>query len=281
MRLIIFSSLLAAIAPVPVVFAQSPVENAKPVPQQTGATLYESAFSDYKPYKEPTVMSWRQANDQVRETGGMAGHDMSAMGAKSGHGNAGHGGGATPSTGTSAGDPHAGHNMTGTSMAAGKPARNATSGAGHQGHETHSASPEAANSTSEKLAKTADPHAGHDMGAMPSNAMPAAQTDKMKPKPAAGQGRSATASKKPASPKKAGAVKQSGAGSNTPSPRAREPAAAPHAGHDMGAATPKRSIPEAAKPAVTQKDTSAGHAGHTSGSTPAGSDNAKKNKEQK
>ena len=41
--------------------------------------LYESAFATYKPYREPELVSWRAANDQVRQTGGMGGmegHDM-------------------------------------------------------------------------------------------------------------------------------------------------------------------------------------------------------------
>lgn len=41
--------------------------------------LYQSAFSDYKVFLEPQLMSWRAANDQVRDGGGMAGHDMSKM----------------------------------------------------------------------------------------------------------------------------------------------------------------------------------------------------------
>jgi hypothetical protein len=43
---------------------------------------YQSAFSDYKSFREPEVMSWLAANDQVRHAGGMgamAGHDMSKM----------------------------------------------------------------------------------------------------------------------------------------------------------------------------------------------------------
>lgn len=41
--------------------------------------LYQSAFAGYQGFREPVVMSWRAANDQVRDAGSMAGHDMSKM----------------------------------------------------------------------------------------------------------------------------------------------------------------------------------------------------------
>lgn len=59
----------------------------------TPAPAYASAFSDYKPYKEPVLVSWRAANDQVGTTGAMSGHDMATM----------------PSQPD---DPHAGHDMS-------------------------------------------------------------------------------------------------------------------------------------------------------------------------
>lgn len=40
---------------------------------------YDSAFTDYKPYQDPELMSWKTANDVVREFGSMA-----AMGDMSG-----------------------------------------------------------------------------------------------------------------------------------------------------------------------------------------------------
>lgn len=43
---------------------------------------YHSAFEDYEVYKEPELMSWRGANDTVREFGSMAG--MSEMGGMKG-----------------------------------------------------------------------------------------------------------------------------------------------------------------------------------------------------
>lgn len=41
--------------------------------------LYQSAFADYKGFQEPEIRSWRAANDQVRDAGGVSGHDMSKM----------------------------------------------------------------------------------------------------------------------------------------------------------------------------------------------------------
>lgn len=86
--------LLLAITP-SVTLAQShtPPGAGTAVTPPAAASLYHSAFADYKPYKEPVVTSWREANDQVRDTGGMQGHDMDAMQSK-------------------ADDPHAGHDMT-------------------------------------------------------------------------------------------------------------------------------------------------------------------------
>jgi hypothetical protein len=43
------------------------------------APLYQSAFTDYKSFREPEVMSWRASNDQVRDAGGTGEHDMSKM----------------------------------------------------------------------------------------------------------------------------------------------------------------------------------------------------------
>lgn len=38
----------------------------------TPPPVYESAFTDYKPYQDPEIISWKAANDVVREFGGMA-----------------------------------------------------------------------------------------------------------------------------------------------------------------------------------------------------------------
>lgn len=51
-----------------------------PLNAQTTAppALYQSAFSDYKPYQDPELIPWKTANEVVREFGGMAGMgDMS------------------------------------------------------------------------------------------------------------------------------------------------------------------------------------------------------------
>jgi hypothetical protein len=51
-----------------------------PLNTQTAVPLpvYQSAFSDYKPYQDPELIPWKTANEVVREFGGMAGMgDMS------------------------------------------------------------------------------------------------------------------------------------------------------------------------------------------------------------
>lgn len=41
----------------------------------TGAVLsYQSAFADYRGWREPDAMNWRQANDEVGAMGGHMGH---------------------------------------------------------------------------------------------------------------------------------------------------------------------------------------------------------------
>ena len=40
---------------------------------------YQSVFSDYKGYQDFELTSWKKANEQVAETSGHAGHDMSSM----------------------------------------------------------------------------------------------------------------------------------------------------------------------------------------------------------
>ena len=50
-------------------------------PAAAPAPLYLSAFTNYISFREPELLSWRAANDQVRDAGtGMGGHDMSKMG---------------------------------------------------------------------------------------------------------------------------------------------------------------------------------------------------------
>jgi len=47
---------------------RNPLNAQMTAPQVT----YESAFTDYKPYQDPELMSWKTANDVVREFGSMA-----------------------------------------------------------------------------------------------------------------------------------------------------------------------------------------------------------------
>ncbi len=55
--------------------AQTPTPaNAAPAVAPPTGAAYRSAFADYQPYTEPVMMSWREANDQVRDTGSMHGH---------------------------------------------------------------------------------------------------------------------------------------------------------------------------------------------------------------
>jgi len=61
---------------------QSQEQNESGVKAAGSALVYQSAFSDYKSFREPEVMSWRTSNDLVRGAGemdGMAGHDMSKI----------------------------------------------------------------------------------------------------------------------------------------------------------------------------------------------------------
>ncbi len=273
MRLIIISSIMVAMAPWAHALAQSSAKPVAPVPATAGSSAYESAFADYKPYKEPTVMSWREANDQVRATGGMAGHDMSAMGTKPSHGTATQGAGATPVTvdphaghtmSPSPVDPHAGHNMTapaaGNQMPApaGKspaPAAAAATAAGHSAHVT----PPTAGAISTGPAVLADPNAGHDMGAAsPDKPMPVAPVRKPKPKPSAANNKPAGASttriKAAESAPKDTVKKQTIApAGNAPAARPSAPAADPHAGHDMGAGMTKPATTDNSKKTKEQR----------------------------
>ncbi len=136
---------------------QSPAQDGRAGAPAASDSAYQSAFADYKPYIEPVVMSWRKANDQVRDTGGMQGHDMAAMKPPSG-------------------DPHAGHDMSsmGANPAAPAPAVPGVASSAEEvgaGHAAHGA----------KKAQAEDPHAGHDMSKM-TPAQPAAPNP-VKPRP--------------------------------------------------------------------------------------------------
>lgn len=206
---------------------QSPANPGVAAAQSPTSPEYQSAFSDYKPYKEPVVMSWREANDQVRDTGGMKGHDMATMKSQTD-------------------DPHGGHDMSsmGAKPSAGIPAGSAIAPAAQkagQDHAAHGAS----------KAPTEDPHAGHDMSKMtpaagarqsvPTKAKKAtaehaahgekkAQTDD----PHAGHDMSKMTPAKPAAAARPKAGERSAAKVTNPAPRAKQvPATDQHAGHDM------------------------------------------------
>jgi hypothetical protein len=52
--------------------------DARPRPDDPVAPLlltpYESAYKDYRPFREEPVVDWRTVNDEVRDTGGHMGH---------------------------------------------------------------------------------------------------------------------------------------------------------------------------------------------------------------
>lgn len=59
-------------------WAQTSVRDPLDTRNATSPPVYESAFSDYKPYQDPEWISWKTANEVVREFGSMAG--MGGMG---------------------------------------------------------------------------------------------------------------------------------------------------------------------------------------------------------
>ena len=52
--------------------AQAPDRNPLNAQTKSPPVTYQSAFTDYKPYQDPELMSWKSANDVVREFGSMA-----------------------------------------------------------------------------------------------------------------------------------------------------------------------------------------------------------------
>lgn len=178
------SLIVLAIAP-PAALAQtaSPASNGTAAPSPS-SMAYQSAFADYKPYKESVVMSWRAANDQVRDAGGMQGHDMATMKSQTDDPHAGHAMssmGTKPGAGIAAGsglapaakravqdhashgapkaqadDPHAGHGMSKMSPARPDAAARPKAGA-------RSASKRTDPAPNAKQVPAPDPHAGHDM----------------------------------------------------------------------------------------------------------------------
>lgn len=134
--------LLIAISPAALAQVPAAAQDSRAGAPATSGSAYQSAFADYKPYTEPVVMSWREANDQVSRTGGMQGHDMATM--KS-----------------SSDDPHAGHDMS-------KMGANPTSPSSAGSGISTSAAEAAGNHGAHGVQKTQadDPHAGHDMSKM-------------------------------------------------------------------------------------------------------------------
>ncbi|MFC0132979.1 hypothetical protein CR105_26320 [Massilia eurypsychrophila] len=172
--------LVLAIAP-SAALAQAPSHPGATAAPPPTSPVYQSAFADYKPYKEPVVLSWRETNDQVRDSGGMQEHDMATMKSQSDDPHAGHdmttgakaGAGIAPiakKTGQDrsahaakkapAGAPHAGHDMSKMTPAKSAPAAPPTTGVPLTAKQTDAVQ-------GGKQAQGGDPHAGHDMSKMP------------------------------------------------------------------------------------------------------------------
>lgn len=136
-----------------VAWAQVPERD--PLNTQTPALspVYQSAFTDYKPYQDPELIPWKAVNDVVREFGGMA-----AMGSMN-------------------------EDTTGGNEKSAQPVKPAhNSGHAQQDGAT------AAQPTAPPARKPADvnPMPGHDMSQMPQKNPPAAApTPSPAPKPAA------------------------------------------------------------------------------------------------
>ncbi len=170
-------------------FAQTqlPAADGRAAALAPASSAYQSAFADYKPYTEPVVMSWREANDRARDSGGMQGHDMATMKSQSDNSHAGHDmakmganppspspGAASPTSAADNGvaghaqhgakkapaaDPHAGHDMAKT-----LPAQTAAPGRARA--RVSSAAKRTDPGRDALKAAPADPHAGHDMSTM-------------------------------------------------------------------------------------------------------------------
>ena len=127
----------------------------------TPPPVYDSAFTDYKPYQDPELIPWKAANDVVREFGGMAA--MNDMGDDS----------------SSA---HGAHKTTGGAEPSKQPAQPSHDG----GHATPAAPPTippAAPSNSKPAEMK--PMPGHDMSKMPQKAPASVPKPTPAPKPAA------------------------------------------------------------------------------------------------
>ncbi len=84
-------ALLVATAFIPLV-AAAQIDRRDPLnlPMTRPATTYQSTFTEYKNYQDPELISWRTANDVVREFGSMA--QMGDMGGDKATQNTGAGG---------------------------------------------------------------------------------------------------------------------------------------------------------------------------------------------
>lgn len=122
--------------------------------------VYESAFTDYKPYQDPEIISWKAANDVVREFGGMA--SMKGM--------------------DDNGSAHGAHKPAGGAEPPRQPAQPSHDG-GHATPAAPAAAPSATPSASEPAEMKSMP--GHDMSKMPQKAPVNAPKSTPAPKPAA------------------------------------------------------------------------------------------------
>ncbi len=120
---------------------QSPAQDGRAGAPAASGSAYQSAFADYKPYSEPVLMPWSKANDQVRDTGSMGGHDMATMKPQSEDPHAGHDmsktGASHAAHGTNkaqAEDPHAGHDMSTMRAPPGRDVPGAPHKANHGAH---------------------------------------------------------------------------------------------------------------------------------------------------
>lgn len=136
-------------------WAQTPGRDPFDTRTAPASPVYESAFIDYKPYQDPEIISWKAANEVVREFGGMA--SMKGMG-----------------EGDSSA--HDGHKSGGSEQSS-PPAQPANSGS-HTGQDAPAATPAVppANSKPDDM-KTMP---GHDMSKMPQ----ASPSSPAKPSPA-------------------------------------------------------------------------------------------------
>ena len=126
----------------------------------TPPPVYESAFSDYKPYQNPEIISWKAANDVVLEFGGMAA--MRGMGDDN----------------SSAHDAHK-PAVDGESKQPAQPSHDGS----HATPTAPAATPSSAPSTSKPAEMKSMP--GHDMSKMPQKAPANAPKPPSTPKPAA------------------------------------------------------------------------------------------------